>query len=168
MQKFKDIFYNTNDLIVALVIIALAAFLIWDRIGVILDYPEARERGSAYSGGEITLAGDENTAEDRNGADALPGADESGETVPMAPDADGEAPASDGAAEPTQYSLYVAYGETAAQIAQKLLDSGLIKDDAEFYDALMKADAATRLQAGTFIIAEGAAPAEIVGILTSR
>ncbi|MDR2131831.1 MAG: endolytic transglycosylase MltG [Clostridiales Family XIII bacterium] len=182
MQKLKDIFYDTNDLIVALIIIALAALLIRDRIGVILDYPSANAGGVVYEesgetageGGELTGEGETQGAPD-GGADA--GATET-ETPGEGGAPDGDAAAQPSgetggkmpspSAEPIQYSFYISYGETGAQIAKKLLDAGLINDVNEFYDALAEADAATRLQAGSFIITEGATLAEIVDILTGR
>ncbi|MDR1245402.1 MAG: endolytic transglycosylase MltG [Clostridiales Family XIII bacterium] len=181
MQKIKDIFYDTNDLIVAAIIIVLAAGLIWDRIGVILDYPSASGSGSVYNQNESVVTGDGETSEGptANGdaisnegetgdaasgdADAGTGDAGTGDATATAPGGEATPPA-----EPVRYSLYIAYGETGAQIAKNLLDSGLIKSDTEFYDALSAANAATRLQAGTFIITEGATPAEIVDILTGR
>ncbi|MDR2296362.1 MAG: endolytic transglycosylase MltG [Clostridiales Family XIII bacterium] len=185
MQKIKDIFYDTNDLIVALLIIVLATLLIRDRIEVILDYPNANALGTVYEENGDAIAGETDAdaggdaANAETDGDANAGGEEGTETGDAAGDAasggaeangtaDGETPEAPPTGEPVKYSLYIAYGETAAQIAQKLLDSGLIENNNEFYDALIEADAATRLQAGSFIITEGATPAEIVGILTGR
>ncbi|MDR3295291.1 MAG: endolytic transglycosylase MltG [Clostridiales Family XIII bacterium] len=177
MQKIKDIFYDTNDVIVALIIIALAALLIWNRIGVILSYPASGTGGSAvYGGGADTdgAAADEADAGRGGGVDLAVG-----DGAASGTDADVSESGADGAeadgtndagasGEPVQFSFYIAYGETAAQIAQKLLDAGLISSNNEFYDALLVANAATRLQAGTFIIEAGTSPAEIVAILTGH
>jgi hypothetical protein len=185
MQKIKDIFYDTNDLIVAAIIIVLAAGLIWDRIGVILDYPSASGSGSVYNQNESVATGDDETSESPTASgDAISNEGVAGDAASGDATTDGDAGTGDTgtgdatatapggeatpSAEPTRYSLYIAYGETGAQIAKNLLDSGLIKSDTEFYDALSAANAATRLQAGTFIITEGATPAEIVDILTGR
>ena len=35
----KDFFYKKNDVIIVLIILILAGFLIYNRIGVIMDYP---------------------------------------------------------------------------------------------------------------------------------
>lgn len=35
----KDFFYKNNDIIVVLIILVVAGFLIYNRIGVIMDYP---------------------------------------------------------------------------------------------------------------------------------
>ncbi|MDR0569764.1 MAG: endolytic transglycosylase MltG, partial [Clostridiales Family XIII bacterium] len=64
------------------------------------------------------------------------------------------------------FAVYINYGETAAQIAQKLLDGGIINDKNEFYDALIAAKAERKLLAGSFVIPRGSAPADIVRILT--
>ncbi len=49
MRKIKDFFYDKNDIIIVLIILAAAAFIIYTRIGVIMDYPEqlAREAAAA-------------------------------------------------------------------------------------------------------------------------
>ncbi len=39
MKKLKDIFYDLNDILVALVIVAVAAFAIVTNIDSILNYP---------------------------------------------------------------------------------------------------------------------------------
>ena len=35
----KDFLYKQNDIIIALIILIIAGFLIYDRIGIIMDYP---------------------------------------------------------------------------------------------------------------------------------
>lgn len=40
MDKLKDFFYNKNDIIVAVIILLVAAFVIYSRIGAIMNYPE--------------------------------------------------------------------------------------------------------------------------------
>ncbi|MDO4394173.1 MAG: hypothetical protein Q4C80_07150 [Bacillota bacterium] len=41
MKKIKDFFYNKNDIIVVLLILAAAAFVICNRMEVVMDYPDA-------------------------------------------------------------------------------------------------------------------------------
>lgn len=40
MNRIKDFFYNKNDIIIVILILVAAAFLIYNRIGIIMDYPE--------------------------------------------------------------------------------------------------------------------------------
>ncbi len=41
MNKIKDIIYNKSDIIIALLILAIAALIIFWRLGIILEYPKA-------------------------------------------------------------------------------------------------------------------------------
>lgn len=47
MKKLKDFFYDKNDIIIVLIILAAAAFIIYTRIGVIIDYPEKLAKQAA-------------------------------------------------------------------------------------------------------------------------
>ncbi len=39
MKKIKDFFYDKNDIIIVLLIVAIAGFIIYNRIDAIMDYP---------------------------------------------------------------------------------------------------------------------------------
>ncbi|MCQ2545249.1 MAG: hypothetical protein MJ144_02320 [Clostridia bacterium] len=39
MNRIKDFFYSKNDIIIVLIILVVAGFLIYNRIGAIMDYP---------------------------------------------------------------------------------------------------------------------------------
>lgn len=39
MNKIKDFFYSKNDIIIVLLILIVAGILIYNRIGVLMDYP---------------------------------------------------------------------------------------------------------------------------------
>ncbi len=40
MNHIKDFFYNKSDVIIVLIILIAAGLLIYDRVGVIMDYPQ--------------------------------------------------------------------------------------------------------------------------------
>ena len=40
MEKLKDFFYNKNDVIIALLILAVAALIIYFRVRAIMAYPQ--------------------------------------------------------------------------------------------------------------------------------
>ena len=40
MNKIKDILYNKSDILIAILILAIAALIIFWRLGVILEYPK--------------------------------------------------------------------------------------------------------------------------------
>lgn len=53
MNRLKDIIYNKNDVLIALVIVLVAGYVIVDRIGVIMDYPSMLTATAAEQNGEV-------------------------------------------------------------------------------------------------------------------
>ncbi|MDO4482557.1 MAG: hypothetical protein Q4C14_07525 [Bacillota bacterium] len=49
MRAIRNFIYNFSDIFVALIIIALAAFLIWTRVEVIMDYPSSQSGTAGVS-----------------------------------------------------------------------------------------------------------------------
>ncbi len=39
MNRIKDFFYNKNDIIIVLIVLVAAAFLIFNRVNALMDYP---------------------------------------------------------------------------------------------------------------------------------
>ena len=79
MNKIKDFIYRQNDIVIVLIILALAALLIYNRVTVIMDYPQQQAAQM-----EVTSGQDADPAGKGNG-------DAAGEDSGEAP-ADGEAP----------------------------------------------------------------------------
>lgn len=52
MKKLKDFFYDKNDIIIVLIILAVAALIIYTRIGAIMDYPEKLAKQTATAAAE--------------------------------------------------------------------------------------------------------------------
>ena len=40
MNHIKDFFYNKSDVLIVLIILIAAGWLIYDRVGIIMDYPQ--------------------------------------------------------------------------------------------------------------------------------
>ena len=55
MKNFKDLFHNTNDIIIALVIVMMAAGVIVWRFNVIMRYPQVLASKSSRKQSEETL-----------------------------------------------------------------------------------------------------------------
>jgi hypothetical protein len=148
MNRLKDILYNKNDILVALVILAIAGFVIYNRINVIMDYPGTLVAQAGTDNPPVAEQIDESDDADQQ-------TDETNET--------------DETDEPEikQISIYIEYGATGNHIAQILIDNGLIQTKEQFYDAVAAAGADTRLQAGNFKIPSNATPAEIITIITN-
>lgn len=71
MRSLRNFLYNYSDIFVALVIIALAAFLIWTRVDVIMDYPNTltadnSAQVSADAGAQTNVTDDETNVPDPN------------------------------------------------------------------------------------------------------
>ena len=187
MNKIKDFIYDKNDLLIALAIVVLAGFVIGDRIGAIMDYPsmltaQAAEQpavilpedpgggtgtddpfgeGEGSEGAGTTGEGSEGTGTTGEGSEGTgtEGAGTEGGSGGVAGQTAGE---------PTvqQVSIFIEYGSAGSQIAQLLVDAGLISEPAVFYQAVEAAGADTKLQAGSFKIPSNATPEEIVRIIT--
>ena len=56
----RDFFYRKNDIIIVLIILIVAGFLIYNRIGVIMDYPAqlAEQQAQAAQQAEETESDD--------------------------------------------------------------------------------------------------------------
>lgn len=62
MNRIKDFFYNKNDIILVLIILAVAAFIIYTRITAIMDYPEQLAEKSAATATEETSSDDSSSS----------------------------------------------------------------------------------------------------------
>lgn len=178
MNRIKDFIYDKNDLLIALLIVVAASFLITSRIDTIMAYPATLAAELTTPGGEVVpevpdtsvldpteTDTDEDTPDDSIETDpgnepADPGTDTGGTNTAIGDQTTGEPSV-------TQVSIYIEYGATGSDIAQLLVDSGLIADKNVFYDAVAAAGADTRLQAGSFKIPSNATPAEIIRIITN-
>lgn len=95
MEKLKDFFYDKNDLVVALIIIAIAGLLIAWRVNVIMDYPKImaaqieEEQNELPDGSDPSEPGDQpagtgtgtgTDADDPSGTDGSAGSSGNGST----------------------------------------------------------------------------------------
>lgn len=191
MNKIKDILYDKNDILIALLIVALAAFVIYDRMGAIMEYPqllaaEANAAGGGAAaeepvdpagptepGGDLPEDGGEPPAEVGTG-------DEPGESEGQGAGTEGAGTEGEGgetedpvqpeppAEQPTEIKIHIAPGSTGADIAQLLVNAGLMESATDFYNAVIAAEADTKLQAGDFTIPTDATPEQVVKIITGQ
>ncbi len=168
MKKIKDIFYDLNDILVALVIIAVAALIITSNIDSILKYPSVVAAETQVPEEETPTHYAENPPiVDPNGETPVSDDGDAGSAV-NDQDSDGlgasDNPVSD---EPENYSVYINPGSTGDQIADLFIGIGLFQDRLEFNSAVAAAGAEGRLQAGNFIIPSDSTPAEVISIITN-
>jgi hypothetical protein len=173
MNKLKDIVYDKNDLLIALIILLCAAFIIYQRIDVIMGYPGSlevkahtttEENAVQYSGNTDKTSKDtaskdtDKTTADKTTTDKATADKDSGTDKSSANNA--------GKTKSEAITITIKYGDTGGDIAALLVESGLLDSKQEFYDAVSKAGADTRLKAGTFNIPLDSTPDEIIAVIT--
>lgn len=166
MKTIKDIFYDLNDIMVAVVILAVAALVIFTNIDSILDYPSSvsAEVQMPEEKAPTTYAENPPITNDITGS-AVDG-DQGTGTGDSQNATGGGVTGNPGSGEVVNYSVYINFGETGDQIADVLIGIGLFKDRQQFRDAVAAAGAEGKLKAGEFIIPSDSTPAEVVSILT--
>ncbi|MBE6032535.1 MAG: endolytic transglycosylase MltG [Clostridiales bacterium] len=193
MNKLKDMFYNHNDIVIACVIVLIAALVIVTRVDVLMGYPsmaaqqaiadaeanlpadpipsvgDIEDPDGELSGsieGDDPVNGDEPTGGEGDTPEP-PVVDEPPVTEPEPQPEPQPEPEPEGPTPGTPVTVTIPSGSTGADVAQALLDAGLISSKDEFYKAVVEAEADTKLQAGTFDIPAGSSLDEIVKILTN-
>ena len=69
MYTMRDFFYRKNDIIIVLIILILAGFLIYNRVGVIMDYPAQLAEQQAQAAQEAQEQQDAEEAGDAEDTD---------------------------------------------------------------------------------------------------
>jgi len=181
----RDFFYNKGDVLIAILIIAVAVVVIYFRIGVVMGDPNPGERLKNLVSPIIEYITGDRERGNTEGADvqasedpvtetpeqAEPPATE--DTTPVQEPAEVETPAPTenppeelpGSA--AEIKLTINAGDAASTIADKLLQAGAIDDKQAFLEEVNAQGAASRLKQGTFTIPEGSSIKDIIAILTA-
>ena len=181
MNKIKDIIYNKSDIIIAILILAIAALIIFWRLGIILEYPKqligTDEASEVLTEPENTSQTQTNTGTDAASENNTGDAAQTGEdsTKP----AEGEANTGD--TETTDDSVTVTkaaewdgdvlakdlevtlVGTTATEAVQCLVDAGVFADYAE-YDSICDDIGYDdeKMKSGVFTFAKGSTREDII------
>ena len=152
MKKLKDFFYDKNDILVALVVLAVAALIVTWRVNVIMDYPstlvaEAGEHGSESEDGPVIGLPPETTGS----------AVTSGEAI--------DNPIDSGADEVDICAVYVNYGEALEVVGANCVTAGLVGSVDEFMTLVNERGAASSIQAGQHYIPSNVTPDELIDYL---
>lgn len=154
MSKIRDFFYNCSDILTALIILGLAAFLIWTRVNVIMAYPNSYNEAEAEIEQPLTSDDSQNSDEFISNRDLMttdgaidPASNESGGTA--APDGTHTPVAPPEA--PTRITIGIPQNATAEQVGNILYSSGLVSDLNEFL-ALAEAKQVTEFMTGSISI----------------
>jgi hypothetical protein len=165
MKTIKDVFYDLNDIMVAIIILAVAALVIFTNIDSILDYPSGVSAEAQTSEDETPTTYAENPPITNDVTGSAVGGDQGAGTDGSQNATGGGVTGDPGSGEVVNYSVYVNYGETGDQIADVLISVGLFEDRQQFRDAVAAAGAEGKLKAGEFIIPSDSTPAEVISIL---
>ena len=169
LEKLKDIFYDKNDIILALIIVVAAGFFIAHQVDAIMSYPELMTQELQAQQEEEIPSGQE-TGDGETGA--KPGTDvdnpDESETPPETHTPETQTPSSGGSEFKTAVdrTVEIPSGSHSASIASILSNAGVIPSKEAFLDAVTAANAETRLKAGTFKIPAGSTLDDVVRILT--
>jgi len=155
MSKIKDLLYDKNDILVAFLILGIAAFVIFTRVNSIMAYPEKMISEQNSGGGGHIYA---DWPEGPGLYDDEPAEEEPAENDPE------ESPGT----EPEIYSLYIAYGQSMAEIARNLVSLGLFESERDFHAHVEAHNAASKVKAGNFIIPADSTKDEVIKIITNN
>lgn len=190
IDKIKDFIYNISDLIVALLIIVIAAYIISWKVEDIMDYPEqviaqtktevsidspstnpdAEETGTNSENPDMENPDTDdtdnniNTDEDSNSTDSNTDSD-----INSAEEDEESDPVVDSPSQPAnKIQIDIPSGSPGVKIASLLQKEGLIDSTSKFIDRLEERKLDSKLRAGKFKIPENASLDEVINILTGQ
>ena len=188
LEKLKDIFYDKNDFIVALVLVIIGGFIISNQVDAIMSYPEqlAEQLQQEQLEQEQLQQEQEGSAAKPEGDEEI--ADPSGEgqgeiqspetqDPPVVSDPE---PVTPPVQEPepqtpttsTEFktavdrTVEIPSGAYSQKIAQILSDAGVVPSQEAFLKTVNDAGLETKLKAGTFKIPAGSTLDDVVKIVT--
>ncbi len=170
----KDVFYDYNDILVALIIVLIAIGTIMGNINSILEYPSVLAAQAQLPEEKVPTVYSEQPSDDQRDTteEDQSQSNLSGEAIDANSSDSGSSgtenidSSSNTSEKPNEYSVYINTGSTGAQIADILVKLDLFQDRAEFNAAVTAAGAEGKLRAGNFIIPSDATPSEVIAILT--
>lgn len=180
LEKLKDIFYDKNDIIVALALVVIGAFVISHQVDSIMSYPEQladqlqqeqleqeqlqqeQESSSAKPDGEGEATGTETPEPQTPEIQEPPVVQEPEPQVPPVQ----EPSTSNEFKTAVDRTVEIPSGAYSQKIAQILADAGVVPSTDAFLKAVNDAGLETKLKAGTFKIPAGSTLNDVVKIVT--
>ena len=169
MKKFKDFIYDKNDIIIAVLILAVAALVILWRLNIILEYPkqllgtdDTSVETPVDDGNEADGSGDNTDDDNSNTGDGGDGSDSQDGTGDNTDNNDNQdAPLWQGGVLTKDVEVEVT-GNSASAAIQCLIDKGLF-DDYDEYKKICDDNGMDheKVKAGTFTFQKGSTKVEI-------
>ena len=167
IAKIKDFIYDFNDILVALLILAVAFGVITWRVADIMAYPEYLAKQEST----FVAQKNEETELDLSDVDLTPddtvveNINTDIEDVTVSETTEETEAAQTPAAATGETKITIPSGTPASKIADILYDAGLVTSTSDFLSTLTAQKADTKLKAGTFTIPAGSTMEEIIAIL---
>jgi hypothetical protein len=164
----RNFLYNKSDILIAVIIIVVAAIIIWTRVDAIMGPDKTDGEPSNVSSGEELPPPDTGPTDGAITEEPPVGDEAAGAEQPPAEGDGTEAPPEDEGSldeEPVEFTVEV--GSAASRVADDLESMGLVESADVFLAELTAQNAETKLKAGTFEIAPGTSVADIVKKLTN-
>lgn len=158
MKRLKDFFYDKNDILIALVILAIAALLIIWRMDVIMAYPQtlAEETGTTDTTETHAVDSDENSG--KTGEDGESGESGGGQDSEDSLWTDGTL---------SKDVTVTVQGGSATAAVQSLIDAGLFKSYEDFEQVCNAAGyKPENIKATTFTFQSGSTQTDIAKMVT--
>jgi len=162
MNYLRNFFYNTSDIIIAVVIVLISAIVIWTRIDAVMSYSQTAQANAQITTGQAKDQANATTAEAISQGAATTTTGNTGKTSGAATTSPGGASSSTG----SEVTFKISSGQTTAVIAQNLVSAELIADKTAFLSQVKASGADTKFKTGTFKIPKGSSFADIIKILT--
>ena len=158
MNKIKDFFYNKNDIIIVLIILVAAAFIIYGRIGAIMDYPKVFAEKTEESQ-QIESATEEEAV--------VPSSSEGQKAQSSAGAVSSSAESGSVKSDSGYISLVIKDSDTSSSVAQKLYKAGVVDSAKDFERYIKKKGKAKSIKSGKFKIPTKASDKEILNIIAN-
>lgn len=165
MGKIKDFIYNQSDIFLAILILALAGFIIVTKVGDITSYPERKMAAQPKESKSVEAAKESDIS---NKDSESPEKKESSDSNVKQPENQPAKPNTAAVDSSVKCSIYVPYGSTGEHIAGLIVSSGLMDNKQQFFNTLKQLGAEGKLKSGNFIIPLNATDKEIIQYLTGE
>lgn len=162
MKKLKDLIYDYNDIVIAIVIIVIAALVIFVKVSDIMAYP-------TFAKNDTPQSQDVDFSDvDLNPVDVDPVINPGTDTIQGNPeDEDPVAPVDTPDNKPSgDVKFEVKSGEYLSTVASNLKAKGLISDASAFVKKVEEMKLDNKLQIGEFTIPSGSSDEQIAHIIT--
>lgn len=170
LEKLKDIFYDKNDIIVALMILIAAGVIITHQVESIMSYPQLLAAQVQQAQNEEESIKAQSETEGSQDAQGEGSGDEAQRDETQRDDDQSQSaqPQSNSGEFKTSVSrtVVIPTGSHSTSIASILVNAGLVPSQDAFLSAVSAAKAETKLKAGSFTIPAGSTLSDVVSILT--